>query len=86
MFYTDATTHRVFEWTHLFLGTQMDNVLDMTAKRRHHRHSIDSCPIGHPYSDENTYINTRGSRECRECRKDRSARWSAKLRAEASRN
>jgi hypothetical protein len=25
------------------------------------------CPRGHPYSDENTYLNTRGHRECRTC-------------------
>jgi len=34
---------------------------DAYSKRTH-------CPKGHPYSSENTYVNPRGSRECRMCR------------------
>lgn len=29
------------------------------------------CPRGHEYSRENTYVNPKGSRECRTCRKER---------------
>lgn len=29
------------------------------------------CPKGHPYSEENTYVNPAGSRECRICKRDR---------------
>lgn len=27
------------------------------------------CPLGHPYDDENTYVNPRGERSCRTCRR-----------------
>jgi len=26
------------------------------------------CPFGHPYDEANTYVNPKGSRECRTCR------------------
>ncbi len=29
----------------------------------------DHCPKGHPYNKENTYIDRRGKRNCRECRR-----------------
>ncbi|WP_280412590.1 RusA family crossover junction endodeoxyribonuclease [Nocardia asiatica] len=32
------------------------------------------CPHGHEYTEENTYLNARGSRECRTCRAERSRR------------
>lgn len=28
------------------------------------------CKHGHPFNEENTYINTRGQRECKTCRRD----------------
>lgn len=30
------------------------------------------CPKGHEYTAENTYVNSRGAKECRTCRADRS--------------
>ena len=33
------------------------------ARNRNKTH----CPRGHPFSPENTYITTRGSRSCRAC-------------------
>lgn len=33
------------------------------------------CPNGHPYDDENTYLNPAGSRECLRCRSDRKKAW-----------
>ena len=29
------------------------------------------CPQGHPYAGANLYINPKGKRECRECKRDR---------------
>lgn len=33
---------------------------------------LPNCRYGHPYTPETTYINVRGSRECRVCIKERS--------------
>lgn len=33
------------------------------------------CPKGHPYDDDNTYINSFGRRSCKVCRKERSRIW-----------
>ncbi len=38
------------------------------------------CPQGHPYDDENTFIDSRGSRGCRICRRDRRRISSANLK------
>jgi len=39
------------------------------------------CPQGHPYEGNNLYFNSRGSRECRTCRKERGAAERVRLRA-----
>lgn len=31
------------------------------------------CPHGHPYSGDNLYIDPKGNRRCRQCRRDRRA-------------
>lgn len=61
--------------SHLFLGTQGDNVRDCIRKGRNSRNKRTHCPQGHPYSNENTYIDSRGKRGCRKCRSKRSAAW-----------
>lgn len=33
------------------------------------------CPKGHPYDEENTYVNPKGSRVCRACLRDSQARY-----------
>ena len=43
------------------------------AKRTH-------CPSGHPYNEENTYVNPKGSRECRACRQRRHDAYTRKRR------
>lgn len=40
---------------------------DAPASKRAKTH----CPKGHPYSGSNLYVNPKGSRECRACRKER---------------
>ena len=60
-----------YEVEHLFLGTQADNMRDMVVKGRHREQGKTHCPQGHPYSDENTYINPgTGGRVCRVCHRD----------------
>ncbi len=63
---------------HLFIGTYKDNAVDRESKNRgnslfYEQKLRTSCPSGHPYSDENTYL-WRGHRLCRECRRKASMR------------
>jgi hypothetical protein len=65
---------------HLFLGTHADNVRDCVAKGRHNQTKKMLCSQGHPYSAENTYIDTIGRRSCRECHRIRGRRSYAEAR------
>jgi hypothetical protein len=42
---------------------------------------VPSCPRGHIFSDENTYVDKRGHRSCRRCSRERRARRVAAIRA-----
>jgi hypothetical protein len=59
--------------SHLFIGTHKSNAEDKVKKRRHPRHSADTCLHGHPYADGSYYIYTRPDgrklRRCRACLK-----------------
>lgn len=65
---------------HLKLGTQADNMLDMSRKGRARAQGVTHCPSGHEYSDENTYRNSRGHRFCRMCNRAAQAAYRAKKR------
>lgn len=56
---------------HLFLGDVVDNNRDMADKGRAWYQAKDACHNGHPYSEENTYIDTAGRKRCRVCRRAR---------------
>ena len=61
---------------HLEAVSQRENIRrahwgDLTRYGRHERDKTE-CPFGHPYSEENTYIN-KGKRYCRICFKRRYA-------------
>lgn len=56
---------------HLEAVTMSENVLrgigpETTAARRR---AISRCPQGHPYTDENTYVDGQGGRACRICKR-----------------
>jgi len=59
---------------HLVLGTQADNVRDMVERGRHGNGRKTRCPAGHPYTEENTRIESGNRRRCRECDRLRQAR------------
>jgi len=58
---------------HLFLGTYDINNKDMAAKGRckYSAASWPSCKHGHEFTPENTYVDSRGFRQCRECNRIR---------------
>lgn len=36
---------------------------------------VTECPKGHPYDEENTYVTSRGHRNCKECARENTRRW-----------
>ena len=50
-------------------GTRSENILDQVRNGKHAMASRTSCPQGHAYTPENTYVRENGSRSCRECRR-----------------
>jgi len=54
---------------HLEAVTQSENInRGHTGKKNNHQSLKSSCPNGHKYTPENTYINPKSSRECRICK------------------
>lgn len=66
----DGDPHRrcVF-WQHLEPVTRLENA------RRSRRAGQPKCKHGHDYTPENTYIDKRGRRECRTCRRESNQAW-----------
>ena len=60
--------------SHLFLGTQLDNMADAARKGRTNNSfqaSKTHCKFGHPYSPENTRLAPNGGRICVTCQRER---------------
>ena len=66
---------------HLTAGTQASNMADCVAKGRFVKAQTlkTHCPKGHEYNSENTYMHG-NNRQCRACRKIRSAEWAYKIK------
>lgn len=58
---------------HLFLGDHADNMADKASKGRcvNQHTGKTHCHRGHEFNDENTYVDPRGWRTCRACRRMR---------------
>lgn len=70
---------------HLFVGTQADNVADMTAKGRHWLHGRTHCRAGHEWTPENTYRSpSGGERVCRICQRENKRVRKQRLREKAA--
>lgn len=52
---------------HLWLGTPKDNARDCARKGRFANDRRTHCPKGHAYTDDNTYVTKKGSRNCKRC-------------------
>ena len=64
-----------FNPRHLFIGTQADNVIDMTRKGRHGCLKRTHCPRGHAYD-----IFGDHERGCRTCNNLRAAKYRNKMK------
>ena len=60
-----------FEITHLYCGTQADNMRDREERGRsnHPNAAKTHCKRGHAFDEENTLVRPDGSRRCRACRR-----------------
>ncbi len=68
--------------SHLFLGTALDNTRDCVEKKRfkgrsHLLKNRTLCPRGHALSGKNVFIESDGSRRCKECRRQTSRKRNA---------
>lgn len=60
--------------------TQRENILRSTGMSARHAAKT-QCPQGHPYDAENTFVDNRGIRHCRECGRIRCRIYQARRRA-----
>lgn len=74
---------------HIWPGTHRENIKDAVDKKRvippapKTREQLPekmTCPHGHPYSDENTYINANGAKVCRECARIARTKYNRRIR------
>ncbi|MGG7510948.1 NUMOD4 motif-containing HNH endonuclease [Plantibacter sp. YIM 135249] len=55
-------------------GTRSENTSDQVRHGTHNHSSLSSCPQGHDYTVENTYVHPQGRyRRCRTCMRQRDA-------------
>ncbi len=71
-------------WIHTKDLVLPESVLDTIASREvktgGHNRSKTACPLGHPYSGDNLYVNA-GRRTCRECQRAAAVRYDERKRS-----
>jgi len=65
--------------THLEPVTHKEN--NLRGEHSNGRRERTHCPEGHPFDEENTYVNPRGERQCRACMREASRRYKERVRA-----
>lgn len=55
------------EITNLRFATSHENKMDMVRNGRHYEANQTTCPQGHEYTPENTFLGSKGERNCRIC-------------------
>lgn len=70
----ECDNRRCWNPDHLWLGTISDNKQDEIAKGRNFEKNRSHCPSGHAYSGDNLWVDSRGFRHCRECKRERDRR------------
>ena len=68
--------------THLFIGTNKDNLMDSSNKNRLPQQQKTHCSNGHEFTEGNTRRRGSGNgRECKECKRVFQANYLLRLRA-----
>jgi hypothetical protein len=62
---TDCMHRRCTNPLHLEPQTRSEN----TLAQKHYERNVTHCPKGHEYTPENTYVDPKGKRRCRECKR-----------------
>ena len=68
---------------HLIVGTQSDNLDDMTCRGRAFWGAQTHCKNGHPFTPENTRTRENGARRCIACAREGSRRHYARSKSDA---
>ena len=63
----DCPHRRCCNPAHLELVTNAEN----TIRQNHFERNRQECPKGHPYDEANTYVDPKGKRRCRACKRER---------------
>ena len=74
--------------SHLFLGTNSDNIRDSLTKGRHYHATRTHCPRGHAYTGDNLIVTMQSGgqykhRQCRACHRIKNRRWGRARQAAA---
>lgn len=68
----------------LYWGTRSDNNRDAVRHGTHHNASKTHCVNGHEFTPENTYLRTKGGRDCRTCLRAQKAAYKIRIRSKVT--